>query len=136
MIKSTFSTKLSSPKVDFALLLLRLAAGGLMITHGLPKLQMILSGEIQFGDPIGIGTNLSLYLTVFAEFFCAILIILGLATRLASIPLIICMVVAVFVVHAADPIGVKELGLFYLASYVALLFSGAGKFSVDEYLKK
>lgn len=136
MIKSTFSTKLSSPSIDLALLILRLAAGGLMLIHGIPKLQMIISGDIQFGDPIGIGTNLSLYLTVFAEFFCAILIVLGLATRLASIPLIITMAVAVFIVLSSNPIGDKELGLFFLASYITLLLAGAGRFSVDEYIKK
>ena len=54
---------------DLGLLLLRLSAGGIMAySHGWGKLQSLFSGEIQFANPIGIGEEPSLFLTVFAEF--------------------------------------------------------------------
>jgi putative oxidoreductase len=88
-----------------------------------------------FPDPIGLGSELSLALIVFAEFACSILVMLGLFTRLSIIPLIIGMLVAAFVVHGADPFASKELSLLYLAIYIAIGFVGAGKFSFDYLLR-
>ena len=84
-------------RIDFVLMLLRVVFGALMMMHGYHKLLNIISGQVEFADPIGIGESLSLYLTVFAEFFCSILLILGLMTRLALIPLMITMLVALFI---------------------------------------
>ena len=132
-IKSTFfsANALSS---DFGLLLLRLVSGAALITHGYPKFQKVITGNMQFGDPLGLGVATSLYLSAFAEFICAILIILGLLTRLASIPLIINMAVAGLIVHAADDFGTKELPLMYLGMFLTLFFTGPGKYSVDRAL--
>jgi putative oxidoreductase len=124
--------------LDMAALLLRVIGGGLMMMqHGYPKL-MKLSGEgpITFGDPLGIGEFPSLLLTIFSEFLCSALLILGLFTRLAVIPLIITMLVIIFVVHAGEPIGEIELAAVYASIFVALLFSGPGKWSVDALIKK
>jgi len=67
-----------------------------------------------------------------AEVGCSILLILGLWTRLALIPLAITMIVALFVVHGADPWKVKELAAMYLLVYATLLLTGAGQFSLDH----
>ena len=104
--------------IDLSLLLVRLAAGGFMFTHGFGKLQKLVNGNFEFGDPIGLGPEISLGLTVFAEILCAFLVLVGLFTRLAVIPLIITMLVAVFIVHADHDFGKKELGLFYLINYL------------------
>jgi len=135
-MKKLFQTKLNNTSVHLSLLLLRLAAGGFMLTHGFPKLKRLMAGEMQFGDPLGLGPEISLVLAVFAEFLCSILILLGLGTRLAVIPLIVTMAVAAFIAHGADPFGRKELALFYLVSYVVLLLSGSGKFSVDRLIAR
>ncbi len=122
--------------LDFGLLILRLVAGGAMLTHGYPKLQKLLAGNFQFGDPLGIGPEASLILAVFAEFLCSILVMIGLTTRLALIPLIITMAVAFFIVHAADPLKTKELSLVFLGIFVALFFTGPGRASFDKVLYK
>lgn len=119
---------------DTGLLILRLISGAAMLTHGYPKLQKILNGNLQFGDPLGVGPEISLILTVFAEVICSVLVIIGLTTRLATIPLIIAMGVAFFIVHGADPFKVKELALIYLSIFTALFFTGPGKFSADKAL--
>ncbi len=104
-----------------------------MMTHGLQKLDMLMEdGPVKFADPIGVGEQLSLILTVFAELICSFLIIMGFATRLAAIPLIITMLVILFVVHANDPFDNKELPGLYLAVYILLLVVGSGRFSVDR----
>lgn len=121
---------------DLGLLILRVLSGAVLLTHGYPKLQKVLQGNLQFGDPIGIGQVPSLYMATFAEFFCAILIILGLYTRLSLIPLIINMSVAFFIAHAADDFGVKELSLLFLGMFVVLFLTGPGRFSVDKQINK
>ena len=103
-------------------------------SHGWGKLQKLMSGDMGFADPIGVGEEVSLVLTVFAEFFCGILVAVGLFTRAALIPLIITMWVAVFIIHADDPFGKQEFGLLYLIPYLALYFTGPGKYSVDKQL--
>ncbi|WP_340111831.1 DoxX family protein [Maribellus mangrovi] len=135
-MRKLFQTKIPVSGTHFGLLLLRLSAGGFMLTHGYPKLQRLLSGEMRFGDPLGLGPEVSLVLAVFAEFVCAILIVLGLGTRLAAIPLIVTMSVAAFIAHGGDPFGRKEMALLYLVLYVVLLITGSGKFSLDQILNK
>ena len=119
-----------------ALLFLRLFVGLMMLTHGWAKLESFSETSVagSFPDPIGLGSSLSLTLVVLAEFGASLLIILGVFTRLAVIPLIINMSVAVFVIHAPDTFAVKELAVMYLGVYIALFFLGSGRFSVDYIL--
>tara|TARA_R110002020_G_scaffold225636_1_gene435687 strand:+ start:974 stop:1414 length:441 start_codon:yes stop_codon:yes gene_type:complete len=136
-MRNTYSTNLSLPKVDIALLIFRLGISALMLMHGIPKLtQFFGSDEISFPDPFGIGSIPSLCLAVFAEFVCSVLIILGLGTRLATLPLIATMAVAVFIIHAKDGMERQELGLIYLLAYVVLLLTGSGKYSLDHIILK
>ena len=117
---------------SIGLLVLRLGTGGfLLFGHGLGKLLTFSQKAATFADPIGLGPVVSFALVVFAEFFCSIAIMLGLTTRLAAIPIVIFGLVAVFVQHAADPFGDKELALLYLVPALALAFTGAGRFSID-----
>ena len=117
---------------DIGLLILRVGVSGLMLTHGIPKLMQLLEGNMEFGDPLGIGSGLSLILTVIGEALCPILIIFGIKTRLAAIPPIITMLVAAFIVHGSDPVATKEKALLYLIGFVAIGLMGAGRFSVDK----
>lgn len=136
MIQKLFSpTSWSANATDWASLILRVTLGLLMLSHGIPKLMKLMNGTMEFGDPIGIGVPASLTLTVFAEVVCSVLIIIGMWTRLALIPLMITMAVAVFIVHINDPLGTMELALMYLLSYCALFLLGSGKYSVDAILK-
>lgn len=107
-----------------------------MLVHGLPKLVLLFSADpIQFPGILGMSPALSLSLTVFAEVFCSLFLLLGLGTRFATIPLIIVMLVAILLVHAADPFSVKELAVHYLLGYLVLLIAGSGKYSVDYLLQ-
>lgn len=138
---------------SIGLLILRLGIGGYLLTHGIGKLQMLLDGKFEMmGDPIGLGPTLSLVLIFCAEFICSILVILGLATRFAAIPVVFGMGVAAFAVHGADPwraseVAVlirdnavyvtlsKEPALMYLIAFLALIFTGPGGFSIDRWIR-
>lgn len=126
----------SASATDWASLILRIACGGFMLTHGWPKMQKMLAGDYGFADPIGIGESASLMLTVFAEVLCAVLVLVGLWLRPALIPLIITMLVAAGIVHGSDPFGDKEHSLMYLFGYAALFLLGSGRFSLDALMRK
>lgn len=133
-MKNTYSTNLNLQHVDIGLLIFRICIAGLMLTHGTPKLIKAFSGgEISFADPLGLGEVVTFTFAVFAEFICSVLIILGLGTRIAAIPLILTMAVVVFVVHLSDGFGRQELPLLYLMGFVLLFFTGGGKYSLDWY---
>lgn len=119
---------------DYALLILRMVSGLMMMTHGWPKLSGFAEKAPDFYNFLGLGGPVSLGLTVFAEFLCAFLVAAGLLTRVALIPLIILTVVIVLVIHGADPLGDKETGLLYLMSFCAIFLTGPGRFALDHVL--
>ena len=134
---------------SIGLLILRLCIGGYMLTHGWGKLQMVIAGDFgKFGDPIGLGSGVSLVLVTVAEFLCALLAMLGFATRIAAGIIVFAMAVAAFVAHGGDPWTMgqgaklflsgqakswasKEPALLYLVPFLGLVFTGAGKISID-----
>jgi len=137
MIKNIFTPGSYPDNINFALFLLRISAGVFMLTHGLGKFSKLFGDNpIKFADPIGLGETASLSLAVFAEVFCSVFLIFGIATRLSAIPLLITMSVAFFIVHADDSFGRKELPLVYIIIYLTLLITGAGKFSIDHWLHR
>lgn len=119
--------------LDFGLLLMRvMAGGGMLYGHGWNKLVHFGDKMDSFADPFGIGPTFSLILVVFAEAICSTLVMLGLWLRVSTIPVIVAMIVAAFVSHAGDPFGDRESALFYLAAFMALFFTGSGRFALDR----
>lgn len=118
---------------DIGLLILRVGFGGTMLlSHGLGKLMAFSEHSASFPDPIGVGPTASMALAVFAEAVCAALVVLGIGTRLAAVPLIVTMAVAALVIHAADPWQKKEMAILYGTVFVALFFTGGGKYSLGH----
>ena len=118
---------------SIGLLLLRVSIGLFMLLgHGWSKLMGFSEMADKFPDPIGMGSQLSLIAAIGAEFGCSLLLVLGLGTRIAAIPLAFTMIVALFIFHSADPWPTKELAAVYLAVYATLVLTGGGRFSVDH----
>lgn len=127
-----FNSGNHKPLASFALLILRASFGLMMLTHGWPKVLSFIDNPSSFPDPVHLGPALSHGLTAFAEFFCAILIIIGLGTRWAAVPLVIAMTVVSFVVHVKDPMAEREMSMLYLAAFTAIMILGAGRYSLDR----
>lgn len=122
---------------DVGLLLMRLVFGGTMLLgHGYGKFVNYAKVSANFPDPLGLGGATTMALAIFAEFFCAILVVLGLATRLAAIPLILTMASAFFIFHSADAFKDKELALLFLTAFSTLFLTGAGRFSIDGIFRR
>lgn len=132
MLTTFIAPKKLVGSANIGVLVLRVTLGILMLTHGFPKFEKLLAGDTSFGNPIFLGEELSLILTVFAEFICSVLLIFGFLTRPAAFLLLFTMAVAAFIVHADDGIAKQEKALLYFAGYVCLFFTGPGKYSLDE----
>ena len=75
MIKSIFNPGKYPNIINFVLVLLRLAVGILMLTHGLGKLSALFAdAPIQFLDPIGLGATMSLPLLYASIYFVIIIV--------------------------------------------------------------
>ncbi len=104
MIRSILDNTTRHVPGSIGLLVLRVGTAGMMIySHGWDKLSGFAEKSAVFPDPLGIGSVASLGLATFAEFFCAVAILFGFATRVAALPLVINMLVAALLFHAADP---------------------------------
>lgn len=136
-MKKIFSTKVSENALALALFILRVGAGSLvMIKFGLDKLTRFNQYAPKFPNPFQLGSTTSLTLVIFAEFFCAAFVILGLFTRLACIPLVISMSVAFFFVMKGDFFGKGEPPALFLIIFLTLLITGPGKISLDRLIGK
>lgn len=121
----------------FGVALLRIGVSVMMLVHGIPKVIMLWNGQgEEWLNPIGIGPTLSLFLATFAEFFCSILILAGLMTRLAAFVLFVNFCVIVFAYDAGTPWSVAELPTLYLLVYGVLVLTGAGRLSIDHFLAR
>ncbi len=138
--------KANSTSTSLGLLILRVSFGLMMLFgHGLGKLQNFsaISESGSFPVPASLSflsPTAILVIAILAEFFGALLIILGLGTRLASLSWIAVMGGAAFLTHQADPIFAKagpskELALVYLFVALVLFIAGSGRYSVDKLIK-
>ncbi len=129
-----FDAPLSDAASSLVLLLLRLFIGTLMLLHGWAKIENFEQLSATFPDPIGFGSRFALLLSILAEVGCSLMIIFGIFTRLATLPLIVNMLVAAFVAHGSDPFQAKEPAVLYLGIYVLLFFLGSGRIAVSHAL--
>lgn len=116
---------------DLARVIARVGFAAMMLTHGFPKIG-VLSNASEFADPLGIGGTLSLILVLIGEVIAPILVIIGFKTRLATIPTILTMLVAAFVVNFDNPLAKKEMALLYLVGFIVIFLAGPGKYAIDK----
>ena len=130
---------------DFGLLLIRIIIGFLMAFYGYGKLSNF--SEMAASDFwmknvsfLGMNGEVPLALTVFAELFCSLFLILGLFTRFSLAVLLFCMgyiflVIFPFSIISSGDNGIEFNTAFtYFIIYLGLLFTGPGKYSLDQKL--
>lgn len=118
---------------DLGLLVFRLFVGlAMALAHGLAKTpppDRMIEGLTGMGFPMPL---FFAWCAALAELVGGLFIAAGLLTRLSALALGFTMAIAGFVAHANDPFQSKELAFMYLASCVLLIFTGAGKYSLDK----
>ena len=125
-----FPQYLRGKGVSLLICLIRLFFGALFFMHGLDKITNFNALSYTFPSVFGLGSYMSLMLSIFAEFACSLFLMAGCMVRIVLIPMIISMAVAFFDVHdAMMPEG--ELALIYLIVFFGLFITGPGRYSVD-----
>ncbi len=132
ILRFLFPATRYTPQASLFLLALRVLFGVLLLLHGIAKLNDFTALSAVFPDPLGLGSRISLVLAIFAELFCSVGFIVGAFYRLALIPMIFTMCIALFVIHGSDPFAVKELAVIYLSVFVLMYISGPGNYALDR----
>ena len=130
-MRSLLSTKYSAGGINIAMFILRVALGLLLINHGYQKITHFENTVRMVPALPFITGNISAALLIFAEFFCSIFVILGLFTRLACIPILIAFTVVFVKVHHLDFLNTGQLASLFTLGFIAILFIGPGKASID-----
>jgi putative oxidoreductase len=123
--------------VDLALLVLRVWVGfSLFLRHGWEKIATFSQMAAHFPDPLGIGSTPSLVFALLSDSICSILLILGVATRPASLVIAVNTLVAFIFLHHATLLGQRSGATPYLyaGDCLALFLAGAGRYSIDALL--
>lgn len=119
--------------LNLGLFLLRIFPSALLIIgHGWPKMMQFSTLQHQFPNPIGLGSTVSLILTIIVEVFCPLLVILGVATRINAGFVALLMLIAAFIVHGNDPWNNKEMAIMYALPFLILTLTGPGSYSIDQ----
>lgn len=129
--------RFNQPQLDAGLLFLRLSGAFMLFhVHGWPKIVHYSDELTRIEDPFGMGATFSLVMAIFAEVVCPLLIALGLLTRLACLPIIAVLLVAMLVVHTQWSIAEGQFGWLLLSIFGALAFTGPGNWSLAAALGK
>lgn len=116
--------------VSVVILIFRVVFGVLFLLHGVDKMSDFQALSENYPSVMGLGSYMTLMITIFCEFCCSLFLIAGLLVRLMVLPMILAMAVAFFDVHdAMMPEG--ELSLIYLIVFIILYLVGPGRFSFD-----
>lgn len=117
--------------INLSKLLLRISVAIFMLSHGITKIINFNELINLFPNSIGLGSEFSIILVIFAEVFCSVLIFIGFITRLAAIPEIITMLVVSFLYNNSISFAEIELPLLYFLIFIIVLILGPGKYSID-----
>ena len=125
------STQQTLPRIDLGLFFLRITGSLLLLyVHGLPKIVHFSEELTRIEDPFGFGPYFSLIPAIVAEVICPILILFGVATRLACLPIIAVLLVAMLVVHPGWSIAEGQFGWLLLIIFTTLAITGPGAWRV------
>lgn len=117
-----------SKSQDLGLLFLR-GSGALFLlwVHGVPKLLNYSEQLTQIEDPFHMGAHATLLLAIFAEVLCPLLILAGLLVRLACLPIMAVLLIAMLVVHPEWTVFEGQFGWLLLIIFTSVLIAGPGR---------
>lgn len=134
---SIMRSDLGSNLNNYALLFFRIAVSlELIIAHGLKKLGIGVENTEVVPNPLGLPEALNQTFATGANIIMPIFIIFGFMTRLATLPILGVTLTGYFILHANDPILVKDVPYIYSACFLFIAITGAGRYSLDNYFSK
>ncbi|NDL65133.1 DoxX family protein [Acerihabitans arboris] len=120
-----------TPQVDLGLLFLRLAGCFMLLyVHGAPKVLHYADELARIEDPFGLGASLSLWAAIFAEVVCPVFILLGVFTRMACLPIVVVLLIAMVAVHPDWSVAEGQFGWLLLIIFTTIALAGPGRLSL------
>lgn len=123
---------------DWGKLVLRVAVGGLMLFHGVDKATAGIEGITSMVEAQGL-PSVAAYGVYVGEILAPLLLLAGLLVRPAALILFVNMLVAVYLAHSDDLLGLGghggyalELQAFYTLGALSLLISGGGRLGLGR----
>ncbi|AUG07127.1 DoxX family protein [Pseudomonas sp. S09G 359] len=104
----------------------------LLWVHGLPKLLHYSEQLTLIEDPFHLGANVTLLLAIFAEVLCPLLIITGVRVRLACLPILAVLLIAMVVVHPQWTLLEGQFGWLLLIIFTSVLIAGPGRLVLSQ----
>lgn len=134
---SLFLSNLGTKLNDVAVLFFRIAIScELIYAHGLKKIGIGTALAEVVPNPLGLPDALNQAFATAANLVMPIFIILGLMTRIATLPILAVTLTGYFILHFNDPALVKDVPLIYSLCFLLICFTGAGSFSLDHYISR
>ena len=117
---------------NIGLLFLRVSGGLFLLwVHGLPKL-LNFNAQLQLIEaPFHLGAHLTLCLAIFAEVLCPLLIVGGVLARLACLPILFVLLVALLVVHPQWSVAEGQFGWLLLILFATVFIAGPGRLALN-----
>ncbi|KAA0128338.1 DoxX family protein [Chryseobacterium sp. SN22] len=130
-------TSLQDTLIHIALLIFRIALSlELIAAHGLKKLGVGVAEAEQVPNPLHLPEAFNSLFADAANLVFPVFVICGFFTRAAVLPILAVTLTGYFVLHWNDALLIKDTPFMYSLCYLFLFFTGPGKYSVDNYLRK
>ncbi|WP_460952801.1 DoxX family protein [Pseudomonas marginalis] len=122
-----------SKSQDLGLLFLRVSGALFLLwLHGLPKLLNYSEQLKLIEDPFHLGAHVTLLLAIVAEVLCPVLIIAGVLVRLACLPILAVLLIAMVVVHPEWTLFEGQFGWLLLIIFTSVLIAGPGRLVLSQ----
>ena len=138
MLGRLLNARFVPTSTDAGLLLLRIGTGVILFTrHGWEKVSILSLINPHFPDPLHIGHNTSWILALLGDGILSLLLVIGVGTRWIALYSFVVIFVAWAFVHHFTFLGKTpgadhgELIALYLSAFLALMVTGAGRYSID-----
>ena len=132
-MKDSLQRVLRSQGCEMAILFLRVFIGGVMLLHMIGKLQDYDNYVLNFQSIVGLNHATSFALSILFEGLFAVMIIMGVGTRLAAALMAIVMIVSICeaLMQGTVTDAESKLEFIYIGIYITLVLSGSGRYAIS-----
>lgn len=128
---------ISSRPFNIGMLLFRIAVCmELIFVHGFKKLGIGTAEAEKVPNPLHLPEVFNAAFAVSANIFFPFFVLIGLFTRLATLPTLAVTLTGFFVVHINDAAIVRDTPFIYSIIFLFIAILGPGKYAVDTYIYK
>lgn len=136
VLRFLFPSNSRKVRINTALLVARMLFAIVLGYDGIFKAVTFSGFSEDFPNPLGIGSVDTAILFIVVELVCALLVLLGVVTRLAAIPVAFIMLIAFSDAQGDYGMGSRYVPILFCAFFLQLLFTGAGRYSIDQMIHR